>query len=143
MVLYNNILVQYGTYIVTYRAIPSFSSPWLQDFGNLRESFPITPGKICIDTYSNLGVHFSSSSSSIFSFSHVSYQSLALIAFRWSAISRLRKRPVDQPFTPARDFKFYLAHPMYFCLSLSLSRLRSVIISEHEGSRFLDAFIFH
>lgn len=48
----------------------------------------------------------------------VSRESLALIAFRRSVISRPRKRLVDQPFIPAGDFKSYLAHP---CIPLCFS----------------------
>lgn len=54
-----------------------------------------------------------------FSLSRISYESLALIAFRRSTISRARKEPIDQPFTPTGDFKFYLAHPMHLSLSYS------------------------
>jgi len=56
-----------------------------------------------------------------FSLSRVSHESLALIAFRRSTISRARKRPVDQPFTSVGDFKFYLAHPVRVFLFLVLS----------------------
>lgn len=75
-----------------------------------------------------------------FSLSWVLHESLALIAFRRSAISRARKRPVDQPFTPTGDFKFYLAHPVRPSPSCYLSCIQ--LLSLNTKNRDFPARLF-
>lgn len=99
---------------------PALASPVcgisaLARFADLRESFPIALGKICIDTYSSAGVHLSSSSpSSSFSSTTFSLSRFAEVV----SVNRLpairdqpTKETIDQSFTSVGDFKFCLPHP--------------------------------